>query len=127
MKRPAKIAVAVLATIGGAYVLFGIYASFFLMDCVGSTPAQAISPNQKYQAAFTQVSCKDPAKSRSQVELRGVKENVTQIVVEINGTSDVDLTWREDRELQVLVPESASIKKQYASQPNWPVVTVKRK
>ncbi len=95
---------------GLAYVAFGIYANFFLMNCAYQV-AQAAAPDAERIAFFEQTVCKDPSKSHSDVSLgqRGVKER--DVLLEIRGTTQVSLTWNTAQELVVSYPASANVKK----------------
>ena len=122
MKSALKVAVGVFATIGVLYTAFFIYATVFLSDCILTIPAQAISPTGEYTAVFQQTTCKNMDKSRSEVLLgkRGVKERY--VVLEIRGTSRVDLSWGQPDELVVFYPNSAVVKK-LGTDGTWPRVT----
>jgi hypothetical protein len=117
--------VGVFALIGVAYCAFAVYANLFLMDCVFSSTAQAISPNGEYFGVYEQRICRDPDKSTSQVLIGKRGSDTRSVLLELRGTSDVRLTWSSDRELVVSYPRSAAVIKQYGMDFEWGRVTLR--
>jgi hypothetical protein len=125
MKKPLRLAVAILATIGVAYVAFGLVATFLLPDCQLVTSAQVRSPNKRYFATFEQSVCSDPSKSHASVLLGAMDRKEKVVLYDIAGSSDVKLTWSGDTELQVTIPEGA-VARPYNIGSGWPHVSTKR-
>ena len=121
MRRVIRIVVGVFAAIGAAYAAFAVYALFFLPVCQYVVAAQARSPNQRYNAIFSQTTCEDSTKSHSSVQMSVVDGKDTIALLDVQGTSDVVLTWNGDSELQVALPKSA-VTKRYTAQNGWPRV-----
>jgi hypothetical protein len=111
MKRPARILVGTLAVIGGAYLIFALYATFLLPDCLYIPGATASSPNGRHIATFSQTQCDDSSLSNGRVTLGVAGKTEKSVVYDVKGTSDVDLTWNGDMELQVILPKSAATKR----------------
>src|ERR1700685_2465249 len=81
------------------------------MDCTSFQAGQAISPNGEQFAVFEQRICKDPRKSWSRVLMGKRESQVRDYLLEIQGTTQVNLTWNSDQELVVSYPRSAVVKK----------------
>jgi hypothetical protein len=125
MKRLVQVAVGAFALIGIAYSALIVYAHWFLPHCVLTSSAQAHSPDGQHFAIFEQRVCEEAIRSRSEVKM-GAKGREDQIVLfEIQGTTDVRLTWNGDRELIVTLPEPAAIKR-YGPYDEWPRVVERR-
>jgi hypothetical protein len=125
MKRPFRIVLFALAAIGAAYIAFGIYATMFLADCMYVESAQAVSPSGQHFATFQQTICSVPDKSRSQVTMGAKGQTVKTVIMEVGGTSDVELTWNGDTELIVSLPASALVRR-FNTSGEWPRVSERR-
>ena len=125
MRRAIQVAVGLFAIVGVIYAAFAIYVSCFVPRCQYVVSAEAKSPDGAYFAVFQQSICEDPARSRSSVVMGGHDpvERVTRL--EVNGTSDVQLTWSGNRELIVSLPTAASTKV-FGPYDDWPRVTERR-
>jgi hypothetical protein len=125
MKRLLQVAVGIFAVIGVAYTALVVYAQWFLPHCVLMSSAQAQSPDGKHFATFEQTKCEDRDRSRARV-MMGASDSEEQIVwLEVQGTTDVRLTWNGDRELIVTLPEAAVVKR-YGPYNEWPRVVERR-
>jgi hypothetical protein len=109
--RALKPIIGVFAVIGIAYAAFAVFANFFLMDCTFVQAGHAISPNGEHFGVFEQRICKDPDKSWSRVLMGKRGTQVRDVLMEVQGTTRVSLTWNSDQELVVSYPRSAVVKK----------------
>jgi len=74
---------------------------------------------------FEQTTCEDRARSRATVTM-GAKDREDRIVwLDVQGTTDVRLTWNGNRELIVTLPDSAIVKR-YGPYDEWPQVVEHR-
>jgi hypothetical protein len=125
MRRSVQVAVGLFAIVGLIYTAFAIYVSWFVPRCRYVVSAEARSPDGAYFAVFQQTICEDPARSRSSVVMGG-RDPVERITrLEIEGTSDVQLTWAGNRELIVSLPATASTKV-FGPYDGWPRVSERR-
>jgi hypothetical protein len=116
------ITVGVFATMGVAYTAFFIYAIVFLPHCVLSDVGTAVSPNGHYSASFEQRRCEDPTRSSSDVMIgkRGTRERI--VAVQVKGTNEIGLTWKDDFQLVVSYPAGARLEKLGPYGEGWPGV-----
>jgi hypothetical protein len=82
-----------------------------LPNCQHIQAASVLSPNGRHFAAFSQTVCEDPSQTGGQVLVGTVDKTVQMLAYDVQGTSDVDLTWNGDMELQVVLPKAASMKR----------------
>jgi hypothetical protein len=126
MKRFLQVLVGVFALIGVAWVALSIYANVALPNCLLLATSEATSPDGKYIADFEQTRCEDPTRSRATVGMRLAADRKERIVwMDVKGTTDVRLTWNGSRELLVVMPQSANVRK-YGPYDGWPKAVEKR-
>jgi predicted membrane metal-binding protein len=125
MKRLLQVVVALFAVIGVAYTAFAVYANWFLPRCILASSQEAQSPDGKYFAVFEQSNCQDPGRSRATVEMGTLNSKKRIVWLDVKGTTDVRMTWNDNRELIVTLPESAVVKR-YGPYDEWPQVIERR-
>lgn len=115
----------VLATIGVLFIVLETYALLFAPHCMLNSAAQATSPTGQYFAVYEQRVCQKPEDSRSEVLMgkRGVRER--NVIAQIQGTTQVGLTWASPSELVVSYPVGSTVK-QYGPYDGWPRVTLRQ-
>jgi hypothetical protein len=124
LKLLLKIFLGFFALIGVAYVIFGLFVSFFLPPCNFVISKQAVSPNGQYSATFEQTICRDHDKSQSRILLGKRGSSVRPVLVELKGTTEVGLTWSNDDQLVVSYPSSA-VAHAFDTSGEWPRITIR--
>jgi hypothetical protein len=119
-----KVVIGVFAAIGVGYVGLLAYGFLFLPMCTLASTAQATSPDAEYFAVYEHTVCDDPNLSKSHVLIgqRDVKERI--VAARVQGTTDVGLTWKGQRELVVSYPVGAEVTK-LGPYEGWPRVTLR--
>jgi len=105
-----KIALYGLAGIGGAYILMLTFVSFVSSNVV--TPLRsAISPDQQRVAELVIEQSDEPPSKLVKLWIHRSDVPRRKIGVELSGasTTDIDLTWRTERQLEVVYPISLEI------------------
>jgi hypothetical protein len=122
LRRALAVAVGVFAMVGIAYTAFFIYATVFLPHCVLSDVGQAVSPSGNYSASFEQRRCEDATRNSSEVMIgkRGSPERI--VAVQVKGTNEIGLTWKDDFQLVVSYPAGAQLKRLGPYGEVWPGV-----
>jgi len=120
-----KVAVGVLATVGVIFIALETFALLFAPHCMLNSAAQATSPTGQYFALYEQRVCQKPENSRSEVLMGKRGERERNVIVEIQGTTQVGLTWAGPSELVVSYPIGSTVK-QYGPYDGWPRVTLRQ-
>ena len=105
-----RIALYGLASIGGAYILMLTFLSFVSSNVV--TPLRsAISPDQQRVAELVVEQSDEPPSSVIKLWIHRSDVSGKKIGAALSGasTTDIDLTWRTERQLEVVYPISLAL------------------
>lgn len=125
MKTILKGGLYLLALIGAGTVALNVYMSFVYGGCERRSAPPVTSFNGETYAVMTQTSCSDPSQSRTSVLMGRPGDARRTVVMEIQETPRVQLTWIGASQLRVTLPTDARARVYTPS--GWPRVVVERR
>ena len=81
-----------------------------LIDCQTTVLRSAISPDGQYQANIESSICKDPTQGGTYLFVGTVaSSSATRVKIFDNSTTDFELSWRWDEEVEVIYPRNLEL------------------